>query len=707
MAGKRKRGISACFDEPQIDNRNKKRLTVGGEICGICSGIDFLGFFMSNSSTRRVPISNLSEARRNQDCRFCRLVVRALLPGSLIEANAIETNVRCFLRSVSLEPDEHLLKHGLEVYRRLAVEGEAKSKGEIQFQSLAKLDLLGEPPAAKSTNGAQRSVMVRHVVKPLHDPRVLRSWLRACEINHTYPNGSQDSISEEASDAFQMLIATGRFRVIDVRKKVVVSLQKPERFLALSYVWGHVRQPTTSASRSLDWDRMPQTIKDAITLTEEMGEKHLWVDALCIDLNDPKDYRVNITGMTTIYENATLTIVAASGQDSDAGLPGAEQRPRSAGLSSTFASKGTPITLLSSPSSLTAHVKKSAWAYRAWTYQEHMLSHRCMYFTNDEVFLSCGHAIFRESYILPGDSSQSRQYERKSRQRPSSTHDRLREQIPLDSRDYWKTVSGYSGRSLTRVGDRLDAFCGLLPKFTHSTNLELENCLQHGIPIAFLEQTLGWKPATTGNSRRITYSADGRRRIPNWSWTGWTGPVLLDRPLGEHERIFTFSALDKYNVIGIPRKPSSYGDVTVRMVMQRIWKPPAVDLAKLSAPVQCHISPCASLNLWTISFRWQITNVRRNSLYLHDASATVPGRPLREQQSDLPAADKERGKWHECVVVSGFRSAACTVMFITPQGEYIEPTVERIGIAKIHVTELRQAIDAPHSQATWKQVRLQ
>jgi len=57
-----------------------------------------------------------------------------------------------------------------------------------------------------------------------------------------------------------------------------------------------------------------------------MGERYLWVDALCIIQDDSMDKEWQIARMGSIYSSAVFTIVAACGVDADAGLPGVRLR---------------------------------------------------------------------------------------------------------------------------------------------------------------------------------------------------------------------------------------------------------------------------------------------------------------------------------------------------------------------------------------------
>jgi hypothetical protein len=113
----------------------------------------------------------------------------------------------------------------------------------------------------------------------------------------------------------------------------VKDLPKVPRYFALSYVWGGVTQLQLlwdnliplSKKGSLESDyyqQIPKVIRDAITITQDLDETYLWVDALCICQDDPWWKASQIAMMNQIYKGAVLTVVALDAGDASSKLPG-------------------------------------------------------------------------------------------------------------------------------------------------------------------------------------------------------------------------------------------------------------------------------------------------------------------------------------------------------------------------------------------------
>jgi len=91
--------------------------------------------------------------------------------------------------------------------------------------------------------------------------------------------------------------------------------------LALSHCWGGTvpLKPTLSSTSlfdSVDLQALPNTFRDAITLTTRLGYSYLWIDSLCIYQDSERDWERESSKMGDIYRNAVLTIAASSSKSS-------------------------------------------------------------------------------------------------------------------------------------------------------------------------------------------------------------------------------------------------------------------------------------------------------------------------------------------------------------------------------------------------------
>lgn len=97
-------------------------------------------------------------------------------------------------------------------------------------------------------------------------------------------------------------------------------------YIALSYCWGEGKKLLNTTHRyeafqtQLPIEEMPATFEEACEVAHKLGYQFLWIDALCMVQDDPADVQREMSKMGSIYQNATITIFAANGTDTDAGL---------------------------------------------------------------------------------------------------------------------------------------------------------------------------------------------------------------------------------------------------------------------------------------------------------------------------------------------------------------------------------------------------
>ncbi len=281
---------------------------------------------------------------------------------------------------------------------------------------------------------------------------------------------------------------------------------------------------------------IPQTVLDAIGLTQYIDEQYLWVDSLCIIQDGPKDKHVQIKDMDCVYAGAVLTIVAAGGDDANAGLAGV--RPGSRKVKQ-IVEKVSPETSLASPLPLQFKLDSSTWNIRAWTYQERLLSRRLLIFDPQGVYWQCRTLMCPEDLILEGanivDSNMMSVRDRfrfldvdpewyndaSKRNNVGKTYIQLLRPPALTQ--YMWTLEEYTGRKLSYPEDILNAFTAI----QNIVNTGLRSTSWYGLPSKHLDIALLWQPAGLMHRRvELPYIQDPQPIFPSWSWAGWVGNVL-------------------------------------------------------------------------------------------------------------------------------------------------------------------------------------
>jgi hypothetical protein len=188
----------------------------------------------------------------------------------------------------------------------------------------------------------------------------------------------------------------GNLLVLDCISLEVIVAPETCKYVALSYVWAKVPISSSLASQESKTRRsvhFTPTVMDAISVTLQLGYQYLWVDRYCVDQKDPVLREVQIDNMDQVYSQASLTIIAATG-DENTGLYGVRV-PRK--MTDSY---DTGMTLVHWVSPSAEQVsQESDWAQRAWTFQEELLSRRRLYFTEYQVDYLCREISCCESEV--------------------------------------------------------------------------------------------------------------------------------------------------------------------------------------------------------------------------------------------------------------------------------------------------------------------
>lgn len=349
------------------------------------------------------------------------------------------------------------------------------------------------------------------------------------------------------------VLPTG-FRVIDTQQMNIVQLSDPVRYVALSYMWSggldeniQLEKSNVDAlevSGSIRNLRIPDTITDAISLCQGLGERYLWVDRLCIIQDDQVTKPGQINAMDKIYSLAIFTIVAALNARNGVGFPGLAGRARHP-RSSVWSQPHTPEVEaqgIKVDDIINNVVDKSLWNKRGWTFQERLLSKRRLFITEYQVMYECcqGQATELLTWApfivceLPTSPNSSEEYgattevdEKESESEKAidfpgfyvknrysiSNSYTFKETVSL--RDYCVWVKDYSARQLSFGADILNAFTGV----GNALSAVFDSHMLYGLPEKYFAQCLLWSNPGATSSRCETHN------LPSWSWASSLIPI--------------------------------------------------------------------------------------------------------------------------------------------------------------------------------------
>lgn len=311
-------------------------------------------------------------------------------------------------------------------------------------------------------------------------------------------------------------------RLIDVESRQVVGYPGPDcEYVALSYVWGDVAQDHYKLGDTLN--ALPRTLEDSISFTRSLGKRYLWVDSLCIDQSDEEDKATQIDRMWSIYRGAYITVIALSGTSADAGLSRLSRTENYPQLTCSIKGK----TLISLMPTLSQQIWESPWGQRAWTLQEGLLSQRCLYISDHQIYFDCSSMQCCESL----DETRSWAHGLSPASNPTEEGFvtwMLRQagagalRIPLDwpSRrlEHWgEKLNLYSYRNMTYPEDAIRAFEGVLQRL----QTIYSKGFFWGLPVEDFDWALLW---------RSQMPPVRREGFPTWSWAGWRGPLFFGQP---------------------------------------------------------------------------------------------------------------------------------------------------------------------------------
>lgn len=362
---------------------------------------------------------------------------------------------------------------------------------------------------------------------------VLRGWISNCMINHPGCNSR--------GGGYLPLRVIDVGRPGDQRPFLYVSQKQPDFYTALSHCWGtipllHTTKSNLSDHRSrIEWTALSETFQNAISTTQALGIRYLWIDSLCILQDDVTDWEEQSAQMASVYSNAHVVLAATDAEDGAQGfLSRHPSRP----------AKGPFIAQLENGNFYNVYVRNIRRHFsfrlqypgaqlehplfkRAWAFQEELLASRIVHFTKygtspiptpptksvfrSELVWECKTAIACECMDLDAfDPKSAKLLYHKSLLPTATNQDKFA--------NWQRIVTSYMSKGISFEKDRIPALAGL------ATQMQAAGAGQYlaGLWRDHLLLDLLWE--SFGRRRADPYLA------PTWSWASTVGGTTVYYP---------------------------------------------------------------------------------------------------------------------------------------------------------------------------------
>jgi hypothetical protein len=303
-----------------------------------------------------------------------------------------------------------------------------------------------------------------------------------------------------------------------------------ESYIALSYCWGNpdsrfvlTKEKALLTKPQFPFKSLPKTLQDAVRITQKLGFRFLWVDALCIiqDGDGGEDFLRESVTMQHVYGNAALTIAAAAAADVQEGI---FQQPTSGRHSKCEVPYDMPDgvvgkAFITFEENLEGGIRiNEPLNTRGWTFQERLLSPRNVVFYKDQISWDCTSTLINSN----GPLNPLINYNVDSPGRYSDYIAINEHAFSIEATErykymaYWRTlIEFYSRRELTNTNDKLKAIVGLAQLIKSKTGDQY----MAGLWRSDIQIQLLWYTDDPSSKR------SGDFRAPSWSWASIDGPV--------------------------------------------------------------------------------------------------------------------------------------------------------------------------------------
>ncbi|OTA65407.1 HET-domain-containing protein [Hypoxylon sp. EC38] len=455
-------------------------------LCSSCEIVDAL------LSGPQVPYNMLSLVAKSRGCNLC-----ALIRQCLLDAGVERTGAGTLIHDHSTIIDEFTGTPLISIYRDIEPKLDTRYSAQLGFPQLPK------PGSSEQL-------------------KLIQVWLSNCDQAHECkppPSPTGESrmptrlldVGTSSSPAIRLITTNG---------------QPDSAYVALSHCWGDIpenlrfftnRDNIRSHEEGIDFNILPKTFQDAITVTRRIEIRYLWIDSLCIIQQDKEDWGVNAGKMETVFSSAYCTIAASSASSYLEGFI----HPRADRPCVKIKKDNRKMYLCKYIDNFNQDVEQAVLNKRGWVLQERALSRRTIHFTSNQVYMECGDGVQCETLAKlhnskaeflgdPNFPKSALQYFRDGR-------------IVL----FQALYEMYSKLAFTVPTDRSVGIIGLERRLAKTFQTRSD----YGVLECYPGRSLIWKRACPGKLKRIKYGDDCT--VPSWSWMAYSGEIsYVSAPFG-------------------------------------------------------------------------------------------------------------------------------------------------------------------------------
>lgn len=402
---------------------------------------------------------------------------------------------------------------------------------------------------------------------------LFKKWLEDCDDNHLECR-REDGLfqpSLKAPESPEMPT-----RLIDVsnpnggllRLRIFPPGYRPgnedTRYLALSHCLGRssarTKWHTTSmniGSRAYNGfysNSLPRTFQHAVTATQRLGIRYLWIDALCIiqEGDGLADLRRETARIGTVFRNAYCRLAADTSCDDGFLLPPPDPTPIiKQHFALGHALQGRVVYISKNEDNFYEDVELAPLSQCSWALQERLLARRTIHFTARQAYFECAYGVRCETLTFLKTNNGPRLF---------SDPDFPRQLVSTPRTTRISTIQSifalYTRLDFTTPTDRALGLAGLESRLASV----LGTRCTFGIMEEFLHRCLLWRrtrSATAGTSvGRIPY--DEHAPVPSWSWMAYEGEIIflkIDTDLVEWSTGLRLVIPESWEMVGKGSRP--------------------------------------------------------------------------------------------------------------------------------------------------------